>query len=85
MNTSVMGLRVASVVFGLAGIAHLLRLLMELEVMIAGHRVPVWFSAPGFIVAGALCWWLWRLSLPAKTAENHSDAEASHLPPAATV
>lgn len=83
MNTSVMGLRVASVVFGLAGTAHLLRLLMELEVIIAGHRVPVWFSAPGAIVGGALCWWLWRLSLPAKTSEPHSDAQASHLPPAA--
>lgn len=83
MNTSVMGLRVASVIFGLAGIAHLLRLLMELEAMIAGHRVPVWFSAPGFIIAGALCWWLWRLSLPAKVPEPDSEVEKSNLPPAA--
>lgn len=83
MNTSVMGLRVSSVIFGLVGLAHLVRLLMQLEVVIAGRHMPVWMSGAAVIVSAILCVWLWRLSLPVKAPETHSDAATPHAPPTA--
>lgn len=67
MNSPVIGLRVASVIFGLAGVAHLIRLLAEMEIVIAGHHLPMWLSGVAVVVAGILCGWLWKLTLPAKT------------------
>jgi len=41
---------------------HLVRLFAGWEVIIAGYVVPVWFSLPGFIVAGGLATMIWRES-----------------------
>ena len=76
MNSPVIGLRVAGAIFGLACLGQLLRLLMQLEIVVAGHHVPLWLSAVAVVLAGALCFWLLKLSLPCKP-EGHIDAPAT--------
>lgn len=73
MNSSVVGLRVASVIFGLAGVAHLIRLLAQMDVVIADRHLPMWLSGVAVLVAGFLCGWCWKLSRPAKTPETTSE------------
>jgi hypothetical protein len=48
------------IVFALVAIAHLLRVIFQVEVLIAGESVPMWISVVGFIVAGALAIGIWR-------------------------
>lgn len=62
MNKQQLGLRVASIVFALIALAQLARLVMRVEVMAAGLRVPLWPSALVVVLAGALSWWLCRLA-----------------------
>lgn len=64
MNSQIIGLRVAGAVFGLLCTGQLLRLLIRPEVLIAGHRLPLWPSALAFLVMGSLSFWMWRLSCP---------------------
>ena len=45
MKSSVLGLRVAGVVFGLMALAQLARLLIRPLVLVAGHEIPLWPSA----------------------------------------
>ena len=52
MYSQILGLRVASVIFGLMSIAQLMRLLIRPEVLVAGHPMPLWPSALAFIVLG---------------------------------
>jgi hypothetical protein len=47
---------IAVALLALIAIAHLLRLFAGWEVTVSGFTVPVWFSLPGFIIAG----WLGR-------------------------
>lgn len=75
MNSPVIGLRVAGALFGLACLGQLLRLLMQFEIVIAGHHVPLWLSGVAVVLAGALCFWLLKLSWPHKP-EGHIDAPA---------
>jgi hypothetical protein len=65
MNSPVVGLRVASVIFGLVCLAQLLRIIVRLEIIVGGHIIARRFSAIAVIVAGALCLWLWMLSTKA--------------------
>ena len=69
MNSHGVGLRVASIIFGLACIGQLSRLLLRLEIMIAGRHVPLWLSGFAVVVTAGMCWWLWKISVPAKPAE----------------
>jgi len=62
MNSKTVGLRIAGVIFGLVCLAQLLRLLTRVEVLVATHPVPLWPNAVAFIIAGGLCYWMWRLS-----------------------
>lgn len=64
MNSPKIGLRVAGSIFGLACLAHLVRLLQQTSLVIGGFTVPMWISGPGLVVTGLLCFWLWKLSLP---------------------
>jgi hypothetical protein len=41
MNSQILGLRVAGVIFGLMCLAQLLRLVIRPEVLVAGHQVPL--------------------------------------------
>ena len=62
MNSQILGLRVASAVFGLLCLAQLLRLLTRAEVLVAGRAVPLWASGVAVVIAGSLSLWLCKLS-----------------------
>ena len=62
MDSKDKGLRTASVVFGLICLAQLTRVLMHIEVIAAGNRLPMWASVVAFLIAGGLSIWLWKLS-----------------------
>lgn len=47
-------------VFSLVGLAHLLRLAMGVEVVIAGREIPMWASVIGAAFAGLLALMLAR-------------------------
>jgi hypothetical protein len=67
MNSQITGLRIASIIFGLMAIAQLARLVIRPEVLVAGHRMPLWPSVLAFLVLGALSIWMWKLTRrPAK-------------------
>ena len=68
MHSPAVGLRLASVIFGFIGIAHVARLLLRTEIMIGLYHVPLWLSGFAIVAAAGLCGWLWRLSMPAKPA-----------------
>jgi hypothetical protein len=62
MKSSVLGLRVASVVFGVMSLAQLARLLIRPLVLVAGHEIPLWPSALALVVLGGLSLWMWKLA-----------------------
>jgi hypothetical protein len=62
MNSQTIGLRVASIVFGLMAIAQLVRLLIRPEVLVAGYSMPLWPSVVAFIILGGLSLWMWKLA-----------------------
>lgn len=70
MNSRVVGLRVASAVFGLLFLGQLMRLVMRVNVSVGSHAVPQWPSAVAVLVLGALCFWLWKLSMTPPSATN---------------
>lgn len=63
MNSRVLGLRVASAVFGLLCVGQLIRMLMHVGIQVGSHPVPIWFSGVAALVLAGLCSWLWRLAM----------------------
>ena len=57
---------IAIVLFSLAAVLHVLRLIFGWEVVINGLVMPMWVSVVGLIVAGGLAVMVWRESLPEK-------------------
>ena len=62
MNPQKIGLRVASILFGLFAIGHLFRLIKQIPVQVGDYQIPMGFSWAALIIAAAICIWLWRLS-----------------------
>ena len=62
MNSQIFGLRIAGLIFGLMALGQLTRVLLNIEVLIAGHPIPLWPSAAAVLVLACLSFWLWRLS-----------------------
>jgi hypothetical protein len=62
MNSNIVGLRIASTLLTLVCLAQLTRLVMHIEVVIAGHTAPFWVSGVALVVTGTLSIWLWRIS-----------------------
>jgi hypothetical protein len=62
MNSPRTGLRVASIIFGIFAIGHLLRLINQAQVTVGTHTIPIGISWIALIIAAILCIWLWRLS-----------------------
>jgi hypothetical protein len=62
MNSQTVGLRVASVIFALICVMHLVRLVAGFEVLVATHPFPMWTSPVAVVIFGALSIWMWRLS-----------------------
>ena len=71
MNSQIVGLRVAGTIFGVVCCAQLLRLVTRTEVTIEGYQIPLWPSAIACVIAGGLCLWLWKLSMPRSHEEVH--------------
>ena len=67
MHSHIIGLRVASIIFGIMSLAQLFRLIARPEVLVAGHAVPLWPSAVAVVVLGGLCFWMWNLTQKAGT------------------
>jgi hypothetical protein len=62
MKSQILGLRVASVIFGLITVAQVARLVIRPEVLVNGYLMPLWPSALAVVILGGLCVWLWKLS-----------------------
>ena len=62
MNSQRTGLRIASLIFALVAIFHIVRLLRHTAVMVGSHIVPMGLSWAAVIVGAVLCIWMWRLS-----------------------
>ena len=62
MNSQIMGLRVAGVIFGLMSLAQLLRLIIQPTVVVAGYLLPLWPSILAFLILASLCFWLLQLT-----------------------
>jgi hypothetical protein len=62
MNSQILGLKVAGIIFGLMCLAQLLRLVTRLEVLVAGHQLPLWPSGLALVILGGMSLWLWKLS-----------------------
>jgi hypothetical protein len=67
MNLPKIGLRVASVFFGIFAIGHLLRLINQVQVNVGTLTIPMGVSWIALVVAGILCVWLWRLASRTRT------------------
>jgi hypothetical protein len=52
----------ATLLLGVVAIAHLLRLVLGIQVVAAGNVIPLWVSAPGCLVPAAIAVALWRES-----------------------
>jgi hypothetical protein len=63
MSSAATGLRVASVLFAIFALAHIIRLIGHIHVTVGAIHIPMWVSVVALIVAGLLCIWLWRLSV----------------------
>ncbi len=50
----------AAAIFALIALAHLCRLILGFDVVVAGTTLPQWLSLPGLIVAAGLAVMLWR-------------------------
>jgi hypothetical protein len=66
MNSPLVGLRVAAIVFGVVALLQLMRLVTQFEVTVDGHFVPFWANAIALVVAAGLSAWMWRLSALAR-------------------
>jgi hypothetical protein len=65
MNSPALGLRVASVIFGLMGLAHLVRIIVCAGLQVGSCYIGRSWSAVAVIVLAVLCVWLWMLSCKA--------------------
>lgn len=52
--------KIASVIFGVITLLHLLRLMFGIGIVIGSFQVPLWISAGGFIVTAVLSIGLWK-------------------------
>src|SRR5947207_1812970 len=62
MSSQASGLRVASVIFALFAIGHVMRLVTQAQVTVATYQIPMWVSVVALIIAATLSIWMWRLS-----------------------
>jgi len=53
-------LYIAGMVFVLVAIAHIMRLLLEVEIVMSGWVLPLWVSVAGAVVPVILAWLCFR-------------------------
>ncbi len=66
MSSQQMGLRVASLIFALVAILHVVRIVRHTAVTFGRHVVPMGLSWVAIVVGVILCIWMWRLSSAAR-------------------
>jgi len=54
----------AVIIFAIMALVHLLRMILDFQIIIGNHAVPQWASVVGLIVAAALAVMVWRESRP---------------------
>jgi len=54
--------RVASAIFALFAVGHVVRLVKQAQVTVGTHQIPMSLSVVALIIAAILSIWLWRLS-----------------------
>jgi len=67
MSSQAFGLRVASVFFAIFALGHGVRLVKKLQVIVATHEIPTWFSVVALIIGAILSIWMWRLASAEKS------------------
>ena len=65
MNSPALGLRVASVIFGLMGLGQLVRIIVCVNLQVGSCHIGRRGSVVAVIVLAALCVWLWMLACKA--------------------
>ena len=65
MNSPALGLRVASVLFGLAAVGHLIRIVFKVYLQFGSWVVGRRWSTASVIVLAVLCIWMWMLAYTA--------------------
>ena len=50
----------ATILLALVAVAHVVRLVLGIEVTVGGNAVPQWVSGVGILVPGAIAVGLWR-------------------------
>jgi hypothetical protein len=61
MNSPALGLRVASLVFGIVCVGHVVRAVAQIELRIGSLEIGVWLSLLAGLVTAGLSAWLWHL------------------------
>jgi hypothetical protein len=61
-SRQVLGLRAASIVFGILAIAQFARLIIRPEIMAYGVSIPLWPSMILFVVLACFSVWMWMLT-----------------------
>lgn len=54
-------LQISGVIFGVIGLLHVVRLLLDWPAQVAGWAVPLWISWVAILAAGTLAFWAFRL------------------------
>ena len=64
MKRQVVALRVAAFVFGLMCLAQFTRVVLfpGVDVLVDGHRLPLWVNVVAAVGLGGLAVWMWRVS-----------------------
>lgn len=62
MSSQKTGLRVASIIFAIFAIGHVLRLINHAQVTLGTHTIAMGVSWVALIVAALLSIWMWRMS-----------------------
>ncbi len=62
MKSQILGLRVASMLFGLIGLGHVLRIVLDIRIVVGDVYLQRRWNAVAAVILAALCVWLWRLS-----------------------
>lgn len=52
--------RIATILFSLVAIAHLLRVVMGVEITVGDWSAPMWASYLGVVIPGALVYFIYR-------------------------
>ncbi len=78
MNSPVVALRIASAVFGVMALVHVIRIIVAATVTLGGYPIGRRWSAVAIVLLAALCIWLWRVaSAAAKKAEPAAPTSAA--------